>query len=232
MSTRKYDELMERYADLAQLGKAQEIAIRSAYEGVKVYLLWEADADSCERCNELQGEVREAALWDVQPPLHPNCECMFSIRELEFVKPFAKRITFDGRNLVVYDQYDRAMYRTTAESGRVGYQESQYQDVKDTGPLPEGAYALKPDELSDPGFIGDHARRLTGDWGDWRVRLHEQDPTMWRSGFFLHGGDDPGSAGCIEYENFEDATLKRLIEESPFEIEVEVDYANDKACTP
>lgn len=43
-------------------------------------------------------------------------------------------------------------------------------------------------------------RDLTGDWGDYRVPLHPNDGanTFGRDGFFMHGGDDPGSAGCID----------------------------------
>ncbi len=232
MTTEKYDEIMEKYEEAARLGKCEEIALQSSYDSMTVYLTWEADPEACDACREHHGETRKAGDWDVKPPLHPNCRCYFTVDRLEFMRPFAKRIVFDGRRLIVYDQFGAEMYRTQAESGMPGYQEPGYQDLKSTGPLPEGAYTLHPDELSDPNFLSDIKRNLTGDWGDWRVRLHEKDPTLGRSNFFLHGGIRSGTKGCIEFEGFSDAELLRLIEESPFDIEVDVDYGNDLACTP
>jgi hypothetical protein len=37
-------------------------------------------------------------------------------------------------------------------------------------------------------------------WGHHRVWLHPKDgtTTFGRGGFSIHGGDDPGSAGCID----------------------------------
>ncbi len=64
------------------------------------------------------------------------------------------------------------------------------------GPTPSGDYTLNPNEISKGSWLRD----LTGDWGDYRAPLHPNDGTNTydRSGFFLHGGDDPGSAGCID----------------------------------
>lgn len=44
-------------------------------------------------------------------------------------------------------------------------------------------------------------RNFRGDWGDWRVPLIPQKgtKTYGRSGFFLHGGSIPGSAGCVDF---------------------------------
>jgi len=232
MATEKYEEMLSHYYSLASLGKADEIALYSQYEGVKVFLMWEADADACERCQAHQGEVSQAADWDITPPLHPHCDCEFSIDHLEFDKPFASRIAFDNGNLVVYDQNGYEMYRTIAESGMVGKQESKFQVIKDVGPLPEGKYRLTPDELDNPGEMWDKIRNIGRDWGSWRVRLYEEDDTLGRSVFFLHGGRKSGSKGCIEFGGWDDAKLRRLIEDSPYEITVEVDYGNDLACTP
>lgn len=64
------------------------------------------------------------------------------------------------------------------------------------GPIPPGDYTLDPNEISEGGWLRD----LTGDWGDYRAPLHPNDGTNTfdRDGFFLHGGDVPGSAGCID----------------------------------
>ena len=64
------------------------------------------------------------------------------------------------------------------------------------GPIPPGSYTLNPNEISRGGWL----RSLTGDWGNYRVPLHPDSNTNTynRDGFFLHGGVDPGSAGCID----------------------------------
>ena len=68
------------------------------------------------------------------------------------------------------------------------------------GPIPEGVYYVDPADLSDPNFIGDVRRRLTGDWGDWRIRIKPSamTNTYGRGNFFIHGGGTIGSAGCID----------------------------------
>ncbi len=64
------------------------------------------------------------------------------------------------------------------------------------GPIPLGTYTANPAQISEGGWL----RNLLGDWGKFRVPL-APDPstqTFNRSNFFLHGGDKPGSAGCID----------------------------------
>ncbi len=72
--------------------------------------------------------------------------------------------------------------------------------AKNKGPIPSANYYLYVKDLTNPGFFGDVARNLRGDWGDWRVPLTPTRPgeLHGRSGFFLHGGSFPGSAGCID----------------------------------
>jgi len=92
----------------------------------------------------------------------------------------------------------RSPYNMPASSGKpnCGCDAS----AKDRGPIPSGSYTLHTSQLSNPGRIGDILRNMRGDWGDWRAPL-TPDPgtnTLDRSGFFLHGGSYPGSAGCID----------------------------------
>jgi hypothetical protein len=72
---------------------------------------------------------------------------------------------------------------------------------KNQGPIPTGKYQLNVSEISQPNAIGTLLRQLRGDWGSWRVPLHPLPATQTygRSGFFLHGGSIPGSAGCIDF---------------------------------
>jgi RHS repeat-associated protein len=103
----------------------------------------------------------------------------------------------------------RVPYKIQATSGRAGgcMNNASCQDKSFEGPIPRGLYQIRSRELSDPSLAGDVARRLKGDWGDWRVRLHrqtvdEENRMSWkpttRDNFFLHGGDMQGSAGCID----------------------------------
>ena len=59
---------------------------------------------------------------------------------------------------------------------------------------------ISASDITDPNWVGDIARSATGDWGDWGVVLQPGPATntLGRSGFFLHGGKSPGSAGCID----------------------------------
>ncbi len=68
------------------------------------------------------------------------------------------------------------------------------------GAIPMGTYTIFSSEISNPGVLGFIARSITGDWGSWRVPLHPNagTNTYGRSGFFIHGGSNQGSAGCID----------------------------------
>lgn len=72
--------------------------------------------------------------------------------------------------------------------------------ARNRGPIPSGNYTLFTNDLTNPGRIGDILRNFRGDWGDWRAPLTPSPgtQTFGRSGFFLHGGMFPGSAGCID----------------------------------
>jgi hypothetical protein len=73
-------------------------------------------------------------------------------------------------------------------------------------------YAFIPLSLPSPargeGFKsafrqGTGMERYFGDWGEYRVRLYptKETDTCGRTNFFLHGGEKPGSAGCIDIGN-------------------------------
>lgn len=73
--------------------------------------------------------------------------------------------------------------------------------VEDKGPIPPGEYTLFSKDLDDPAIPYDILRNyILGDWGDWRITLKPccGTETFGRSGFFIHGGARPGSAGCID----------------------------------
>lgn len=72
---------------------------------------------------------------------------------------------------------------------------------KNQGPTPRGKYTIKVDELSEPSTVGAIARNtFFGDWGSFRIPLRPSKgtDTFSRSGFYIHGGDGKGTAGCID----------------------------------
>ncbi len=104
----------------------------------------------------------------------------------------------DGIITVDPELKGRFPYTMPASSGRVDCDCDE--TVRDKGPIPFGNYYLYAKDLTNPGLVGDIARNLRGDWGDWRAPLVPTKGTKihGRDGFFLHGGGIKGSAGCID----------------------------------
>jgi hypothetical protein len=86
------------------------------------------------------------------------------------------------------------------------------------GPITPGNYWLYSSTVSAPGVFGTAARYLgTGaDWGSFRVPLVPAmtTNTYGRTGFYLHGGIWPGSAGCIDVGGglFGNASTRSLVD--------------------
>ena len=93
--------------------------------------------------------------------------------------------------------------------------------VSNQGPIPYGKYTLNVSEISKPGLLGTLLRQTQGDWGSWRVPLHPlpATQTFGRSGFFLHGGAIPGSAGCVDFGGgiFGNALTNKLLQDIRFD---------------
>ncbi len=125
------------------------------------------------------------------------------------VKP-GQYAVFDGKKFTLYEN-DKPIMSWDAVSGAKGYQSPKYQSVKDKGTIPEGTYVARQSELQ---FYKDITwdnrlrsavgfgtwRGGTDSWGESRVWLEpsKETNTYDRSGFSVHGGAEPGSAGCID----------------------------------
>jgi len=113
-------------------------------------------------------------------------------------------VMFDvGRGVLTVDPEDGSSpYTIPASSGRGPYMnDSDAEGSPSQGPIPRGNYTLKPSEIDDPPPWYDYLRnKFLGDWGDWRTPLHPSPGNRMggRDGFFMHGGANPGSAGCID----------------------------------
>ena len=122
------------------------------------------------------------------------------------VKP-GQYAVFDGKKFTLYEN-DKPIMSWDAVSGKDGYRSPEYQNLKDTGPIPEGTYVARQSELqyiTPYGIIAGIANAGTWpgslySWGASRVKLEssQQTNTYGRGGFYIHGGWVPGSAGCID----------------------------------
>ena len=119
-------------------------------------------------------------------------------------------LIFDGENLTLYEN-GKIEKQWQGVSGREGYQEPQFQGKRDLGPIPEGNYALPKSEYQNWGSVKGLAWIRsnigigpwpggTDSWGEHRVWLKPSNETntYGRGGFSVHGGNEPGSAGCID----------------------------------
>ena len=127
------------------------------------------------------------------------------------VKP-GQYAVFDGKKFTLYEN-DKPIMSWDAVSGKDGYRSPEYQNLKDTGPIPEGAYVARQSELqhitlSDavlgaPAIVGKQIGSWPGSyysWGSSRVWLEpsKETQTYGRDDFSIHGGWNLGSAGCID----------------------------------
>jgi RHS repeat-associated protein len=110
---------------------------------------------------------------------------------------FNEVLHFDGSKATLKDDDGQVLGEYPATSGKAGVTDA---GLPWSGPIPEGTYRLDPSEISEAKGVWYWMRNLLGDWGTYRVQLHptEGTNTYGRSGFFLHGGQKPGSAGCID----------------------------------
>ena len=125
------------------------------------------------------------------------------------VKP-GQYAVFDGKKFTLYEN-DKPIMSWSAVSGAKGYQSPKYQSVKDKGTIPEGTYVARQSELQFyKDITWDNRLRSavgfgtwkggTDSWGESRVWLEpsKETNTYDRGGFSVHGGAEPGSAGCID----------------------------------
>ena len=136
------------------------------------------------------------------------------INKPTFEKPVNVKLgqyaVFDGKKFTLYEN-DKAIMSLDAVSGAKGYQSPKYQSVKDKGTIPEGTYVARHEKLqfiTPYGLVLGVANAGTWpgslySWGGSRVRLEpsQQTDTYNRSGFYIHGGWEPGSIGCIDLTN-------------------------------
>lgn len=100
------------------------------------------------------------------------------------------------------------------EKGNFDYS-PQRQTVPYKGPIPEGEYWIQPSQLWENNWIKSVIRTPRSAWGNYRITIHPYPTTQThgRGGFFIHGGNTAGSAGCIDLTVHMDKFVERLKKE-------------------
>lgn len=120
------------------------------------------------------------------------------------------KLHFDGERLNATEN-GRYAGGWDGVSGMSGLQGPENQQRTDEGPIPEGVYDVDQLQYPPPAWSWERLEGRLGEgtwkgleraWGNSRAFLNAKsvtDPrTAHRSGFSIHGGTNPGSAGCID----------------------------------
>lgn len=132
-------------------------------------------------------------------------------------------LLFNGTQLTWIEK-DNKVISWSAVSGREGYQSSNNQKLENKGPLPEGKWLVKQSEyqkMPSRDWITKIAAELgrttwpggESSWGRNRIWIHPVAgiSVFDRSGFSIHGGDSPGSAGCIDLTSHMPNFIKKYL---------------------
>ncbi len=138
--------------------------------------------------------------------IHPDKLIEKITQKVKSIKSQA-RLDFDGQYLR-WIENGKVKLQINAMSGKPGYQNRRYQNIKDKGPLPEGNYRVKQNQIQD---VDDTLLEKIGrgkapggrnSWGYSRVWLQpfSSNEMYGRNKLTIHGGNEFGSAGCIDLE--------------------------------
>jgi hypothetical protein len=145
---------------------------------------------------------------DRKDPPHPACPGVRLLFDGAVLKLRVPGAPGKDKNDWVYSY--AAVSGRKNDSGKFTYDVDR-QKLKNIGPIPEGAYWVDPSEIWENAWYksGSYAS-----WGNFRVIIHPYPKTeTWgRGGMFIHGGDVPGSAGCVDLTSLIDKFIGRLRE--------------------
>lgn len=164
-------------------------------------------------------------------------------------------LEFDGNELYIKRNNVRQA-SWPAMAGQPGYQNRASTSVSDHGPTPEGLYYVNPDEVQERLPWEDRLKTILFEkkipvkdipaylfkkgtyqwmrdkkypsWGNYRVPLEPDSntETYGRHSMYIHGGDELGSAGCIDLGKNMDQ-LAPYIKNSRHPVNVRVKYKSD-----
>ncbi|CAN5233771.1 hypothetical protein BH10PSE15_BH10PSE15_14240 [soil metagenome] len=125
-------------------------------------------------------------------------------------------LNFDGKKLI-FSVGDKvytypAVSGVATDDGTFDYSPAR-QRLSSVGPIPEGIYWINPAQMWTNGW---HKIGSRASWGNHRVTIHPftTTETFGRGGFFIHGGDTPGSKGCIDLVGIMDRFVRDLLNEA------------------
>lgn len=139
----------------------------------------------------------------------------FPVFEVERLVGVDELISFDGSEIAFRTKSGGHLSfpGMSGSPGPGGTTQPGNQWVKDMGPIPEGWYQIDPSSIQRWDDLTDVQKLAAGfksgpwpggpiSWGDVRVPITPgavtgPDGTV-RTNFFIHGGWDPGSRGCID----------------------------------
>lgn len=125
-------------------------------------------------------------------------------------------LLFNGESLVMRTA-SGTLKTYTAFSGKPINGKFDYsvdrQKASSLGPIPEGSYWINPSDLWENNWLKSALRTPRSAWGDYRItiRVFPGTQTHSRGGFFIHGGDVAGSAGCIDLTHSMNQFVKDLM---------------------
>jgi hypothetical protein len=108
---------------------------------------------------------------------------------------------FDGKRLLLFGGKTEYSYPAVSgkpsKDGKFNYT-PEHQKTPNGGPIPEGTYWINPNEIWELEWYDFWTNENA--WGKYRVTIHPFRTTVahGRGGFFIHGGKNPGSIGCID----------------------------------
>ena len=117
------------------------------------------------------------------------------------------KLLFDAYYLKLMSGGGSVLQAWHARSGKPVAKMFDYTPARQTlaghGPIPEGEYWIRPDQMSSkPGALDKYFRDAWPEagWGNFRVIIHPYPKTVTygRGGMFIHGGAVWGSAGCVD----------------------------------
>ncbi len=143
---------------------------------------------------ELLNEYRRRG-WYYPAQVSPR-----SVPEMYDGDPVDLSAEFDGTNFKIRGN-DNVLGDFGSQSGKKGYQGVEWTPIEEAGPIPEGQWLIKYDDLEkndDPLTYSNRNDIIP--WGRQRVKLqHVSGDNYGRDGFYVHGGyNGLGSAGCID----------------------------------
>lgn len=225
-------ELERLRRELAELPEPEEVVVEEikrlleALRRRKEYLrLHETDPDTDEEVVRLEGDLERARAKAVAAAVLTHAEWLKIARARRSIAKLELRLgergsstlvdchvslVFDGSKLVASDGSSwPAVSGLPDAAGKFDYSKAS-QRKEGSGPIPEGHYWVDPCQVrtwrTSP--LAHVVARSA--WGSASVAIHPFDatPTLGRGGFFIHGGDTPGSKGCIDLTSHMDNFAK------------------------